>query len=131
MKSIENNKELEEFRKLYNIQDTNVILRLLDIKSILARERNIDMGFEDLLSFLDNAMNYDEMQIWLTRQNLAGIELSLNDKLKKFFELRTNEEILFLYDIGQNYNEKNFENVMQLIKGKSLYLSRNGIYLNE
>lgn len=115
---MKNNIILEEFRKLYNIQDKNVLLRLLGIKSKLARERNIDMGVEDLILFLSNAMNYGEMQIWLIRQNLEGIELSLSDKLKRFFELETDEGLLILYDIEQNYNEQNIENVRQLIKGR-------------
>ena len=115
---MKNNIILEEFRKLYNIQDKNVLLRLLGIKSKLARERNIDMGVDDLILFLSNAMNYGEMQIWLIRQNLEGIELSLSDKLKRFFELETDEELLILYDIEQNYNEQNIENVRQLIKGR-------------
>ena len=108
---MKNNIILEEFRKLYNIQDKNVLLRLLGIKSKLARERNIDMGVDDLILFLSNAMNYGEMQIWLIRQNLEGIELSLSDKLKRFFELETDEGLLILYDIEQNYNEQNIENV--------------------
>ncbi len=115
---MKNNIILEEFRKLYDIQDKNVLLRLLGIKSKLARERNIDMGVDDLILFLSNAMNYGEMQIWLIRQNLEGIELSLSDKLKRFFELETDEGLLILYDIEQNYNEQNIENVRQLIKGK-------------
>lgn len=107
---------IEEFKKLYGIQDTNTVLRLFNIKSKLASEKNVTMSDDELLRFLDNAMNYDEMQIWLIEKDIKGIEVTLDDTLKKFFELKTDEEILTLYDIEQNYNEKNIENVKKLIK---------------
>ena len=91
----------------------------MDIKSILARERNIDMGAEELLSFLASAMNYGNMSVWLIRQKLKGIKLSLNDKLKKFFELETDEAILILYDIEQDHYEKNVEYVRSVIRNKT------------
>ena len=118
MENNENNKELEEFRK-FNIRDTKVLSRLLSIRSKLVCERNIDMGAEELLSFLASAMNYGNMSVWLMRQKLKGIKLSLNDKLKKFFELKTDEEILTLYDIEQDHYEKNVEYVRSVIRNKT------------
>ena len=118
MENNENNKELEEFRK-FNIRDTKVLSRLLSIRSKLVCERNIDMGAEELLSFLASAMNYGNMSVWLIRQKLKGIKLSLNDKLKKFFELETDEAILILYDIEQDHYEKNVEYVRNVIRNKT------------
>lgn len=118
MENNENNKELEEFRK-FNIRDTKVLSRLLSIRSKLVCERNIDMGAEELLSFLASAMNYGNMSVWLIRQKLKGIKLSLNDKLKKFFELETDEAILILYDIEQDHYEKNVEYVRKVIRNKT------------
>lgn len=118
MENNENNKELEEFRK-FNIRDTKVLSRLLSIRAKLVCERNIDMGAEELLSFLTSAMNYGNMSVWLIRQKLKGIKLSLNDKLKKFFELETDEEILILYDIEQDHYEKNVEYVRNVIGNKT------------
>jgi len=113
---MENNiQAIEEFKKIYGIQDTDVVLRLLGIKSKLASEKNANMSDQELFNFLDNAMNYDEMQIWLMQMDIRGIEVSLNDSLKKFFELVTDEDILGLYDIEQNYNENNIESVKKLI----------------
>ena len=117
MENNENNKELEEFRK-FNIRDTKVLSRLLSIRSKLVCERNIDMGAEELLS-LASAMNYGNMSVWLIRQKLKGIKLSLNDKLKKFFELETDEAILILYDIEQDHYEKNVEYVRKVIRNKT------------
>ena len=107
---------IEEFQKIYNIQDTNIVLRLLNIKAKLANERNVNMNNDELFDFLNYAMNFDEMQIWLIRMQLEGEELTLNDELKKFFELKTDDEILVLYDIGQNINEESIENARKLIK---------------
>lgn len=118
MENNENNKELEEFRK-FSIRDTKVLSRLLSIRSKLVCERNIDMGAEELLSFLASAMNYGNMSVWLIRQKLKGIKLSLNDKLKKFFELETDEAILILYDIEQDHYEKNVEYVRKVIRNKT------------
>ena len=101
---------------MYNIQDTDIVFRLLKIKTKLANERNIDMNNDELFDFLNYAMNFDEMQIWLIRKQLKGEELTLNDELKKFFELKTDDEILVLYDIGQNINEESIDNARKLIK---------------
>ena len=109
-------KIINEIKKIYNVEDIDVALRLIDIRSKLAKERNIDMSIEELFSFLNNAMNYDEMQIWLVRKNLEGIELSFNDTLKKFFELKTDEDILKLYDVEQNYNQSNIDSVKKTLK---------------
>lgn len=91
---------IEEFKKTYNIQDTDIVFRLLKIKAKLANERNINMNNDELFDFLNYAMNFDEMNIWLIRKQFEGEELTLNDELKKFFELKTDDEILVLYDIS-------------------------------
>ena len=44
---------------------------------------------------------------------IDGIKLSTNDKLRKFLEETSTDEILTLYDIEQNYDEANLENVVQ------------------
>ena len=107
---------IEEFKKTYNIQDTDIIFRLLKIKAKLAHERNADISNEELFDFLNNAMNYDEMNIWLIRKQFEGEKITLNDELKKFFELKTDDEILVLYDISQNVNEESIDNARKLIK---------------
>ena len=109
---------LEEYKKKYDIQDTDIVLRIWNIKSKLVNEKNVNMSNEELFSFLDNAMNYGEMQIWLIRKGLEGIKLTLNDKFRKFFELKNDEDILRIYEIEQNYNENNINKVGKLIKIK-------------
>lgn len=111
-------RKLEEFKKIYGIDNTYVVLRLLIIKTKLQNEKNVIMSNDELINFITEAMNYGTMQLWLIENSFEGKRLSLNDKLKKFFELKTDEEILHIYDINQNYNEQNIENVLKLINSR-------------
>jgi len=52
-----NNEDMEEFKKKYDIQDTDIVLRIMTLKLKLANERNVNMSNEELFSFLDNVMN--------------------------------------------------------------------------
>lgn len=57
---------------------------ILNLKSIIKQTKQQSMTIDELIIFLNDAMNYDEMQIWLMRQKIKGVELSLNEKLKNF-----------------------------------------------
>ena len=103
------NLTIEEVKLKYSLDD-DVALRLEMIKSIL------NMNYDELILFLKNIMNYDEMQIWLMRKQMEGIELTLNDELKKFFTLKTNNDILRLYDVEQNYDQNNINELKLLLK---------------
>lgn len=46
---------------------------------------------------------------------IKGVELSLNEKLKKFFDLNSDEEILKKYDIQQNYDENNITGIRKVL----------------
>lgn len=103
------NLTIEEVKLKYSLDD-DVALRLEMIKSIL------NMNYDELILFLKNIMNYDEMQIWLMRKQMEGIELTLNDELKKFFTLKTNNDILRLYNAEQNYDQNNINELKLLLK---------------
>ena len=115
MKNKINNEIIEELKK-YGIQDTDIVLRVISIKSKLENEINVNMSNEELFSFLSKAMNNGKMNIWLIKKHLEGINLTLNDKLKKFFELESDEDILGLYYIEQNYYGNKIKKVRKLIK---------------
>ena len=115
MKNKINNEIIEELKK-YGIQDTDIVLRVISIKSKLENEINVNMSNEELFSFLGKAMNNGKMNIWLIKKHLEGINLTLNDKLKKFFELESDEDILGLYYIEQNYYGNKINKVRKLIK---------------
>lgn len=76
------------------------------------------MSNNELILFLENVMNYGNMQIWLMRKQIEGIELNLNDELKKLFELKSNEDILKLYDVEQNYNQNNVNGIRKVLEKK-------------
>ena len=101
-----------------DITSGEVTLRLSGLKQEFYTKKQVSMEYDELINFLRNAMNYGEMQIWIMKQQVNGIEPTLNDMLKKFFELKTNEDIIKLYDIEQNYNENNLNNVKKLIRTK-------------
>ena len=109
-----------EIRKLFdkfrekNIQlDKDVLTRLFELQNYISSERNVNISTDKLLDFLKNAMNYGEFQLWLEENRSNGITLSFNDKLKKFLSEKTNEDILQLFDIEQNYNERNIESIQK------------------
>ncbi len=106
---------LEKIKSLYNIQDDETAQRIINLKSIIKQTKQQSMTIDELIIFLNDAMNYDEMQIWLMRQKIKGVELSLNEKLKKFFDLNSDEEILKIYDIQQNYDENNITGIRKVL----------------
>ncbi len=106
----------EELKAKYAIQDEDVISRLISLRETITSTRQKDMNYDELLSFLLNAMNYDDMQIWLMRKEFQSVHLTLTDKLKKFFELKSNDKIIVLYDIQQNYNQNNIDSLKRELK---------------
>lgn len=89
----------KKIRLSYNIQDGKTVLRLMNLKLIFEQIKHVNMTIDELIIFLKSAMNYDEMQIWLVKQQMKGVQLSLNEKLRKFFELKSDADILKQYDV--------------------------------
>lgn len=108
----------DELKTKFNLQDEDVILRLVSLRESIKLKRQKSMSYDDLLLFLQNAMNYDDMQIWLMKMNFQGAKLTLNDELKKFFELKTEDDILRLFDVEQNYNQNNIDGIRKILKKK-------------
>lgn len=106
----------EEIKSVYNLQDDDIVLRITVLKSIIKTERQKSVNYNELLAFLKSAMNYDEMQIWLMKKQMEGAQLTFNDELKKFFELYSNDDILKLYDIEQNYDENNINGIKKVLE---------------
>ena len=106
---------VEDISIKYEI-DYDIAWRLLKIKNYIKNKRKKDMNYDELLIFLKNAMNYGDMQIWLYKKQLEGVELTLNDKLKKFFEIKSKENILKIYDEEQNYNQNNINEIRKVLK---------------
>lgn len=74
------------------------------------------MSYSELLTFLKYSMEYDDMQIYLMKKEIEGVELTLDDKLKKFFELKSNTDILISYYAQQNYDQNNIDSLSKILK---------------
>lgn len=106
----------EEIKLEYGIQDNEIILRIYEIKLAIKDKKQKNMSIDELMSFLKSIMNYDDMQIWLMRKQIQGIDVTLNDKLKKLFELKSNEDILRSYGVEQNYNQNNINGPRKILE---------------
>ena len=106
----------DELKVKYDLQDDNIILRLISLRESIKTKKQKSMSYDELILFLQSAMNYDDMQIWLMEKEFQGIQLTLNDKLRKFFELKTEDDILRLYDIEQNYDQINIDSISKTLK---------------
>lgn len=110
--------DVEELMQKYDIKDDEVILRILELKKVIKDKKQKDMSNDEIITFLESVMNYDEMNIWLIRNRINRIKVSLNDELKKFFELKSNEEILILYDVDQNFDQNNIDAIRRILNVK-------------
>lgn len=90
--------------------------RLAEIQELIKKERNHELSIEELLNFINNAMNYGKFQAWLLEKELEGEELSFEDKLNTFLSETSNEDILALYSTGQNYNANNLRAIDKMIE---------------
>lgn len=107
---------LEKIKSLYDVEDESVVLRLKNIQDILGQKIKRYVSLDELIEFLVNIMNFDEMQIWLMRKQREGMKISLDEKLKKFFEISSDEDIIGLYDIEQNFDQNNIDGIRKLMK---------------
>lgn len=106
--------ELQESKKHpISELDHDVISKIIELQGIILDKKHKSLSVEKIIRFLESAMNYGKFQIWLLDNPIDSIKLSANDKLRKFLEETSTDEILTLYDIEQNYDDANLENVVQ------------------
>ena len=112
----------EEIRKLFDLlrdhsdRKEKLKARLVEIQEMIKQERNHELSIEELLSFINNAMNYGKFQALLLEKELEGEELSFEDKLNMFLSETSNEDILTLYSTEQNYNANNLRAIDKMIE---------------
>ena len=121
--SLNNNLSLliDDIKSTYNINDDKIVYRLLELRDLIIDNKKKDISILDLIKFLNSAINYDEMQIWLLRKQMKGEVLTLEDKLSKFFELKSNYEILNLYIAEENYNQNNIDDIRKSLNNVKTY----------
>lgn len=105
----------DALKRLYKVREDSTlseeeIIRLMEIQTLISNEKKISLSFEGLRSFLLRAMNYNGFQ--LEEENEA--------RLKSFLSVTTDEEILALYDVEENYGEKNLANLDNFINASNI-----------
>lgn len=101
------------------VMDNDVMNRILELQVIIKEYYGTLVSFEDILLFLENAMNYGSFQIWLLESRLSGVTLSYEETIKRFLDENSIDEILKLYDIEQNYGEDNIEQISTSLETSS------------
>jgi len=94
-----------------------VMNRILELQIILKEDCERDMSLEDILLFLEDAMNYGAFQIELLDYKLEGISLSYFETIRLFLSENDNEDILWLYRNAQNFNDVNIESIEERLYG--------------
>ena len=94
-----------------------VMNRILELQIILKEDCERDMSLEDILLFLEDAMNYGAFQIELLDYKLGGISLSYFETIRLFLSENDNEDILWLYRNAQNFNDVNIESIEERLYG--------------
>lgn len=102
---------IREHKPDYDLDD-DVIARIVELQNIVKAEKT-NISIEELLNFLNSAMNYGKFQIWLLENE--DKQLSKNDKLKKFLSETSDVDILRLFDIEQNYGKNNIESIRKTL----------------
>ena len=101
------------------IDNDKTLNRLLEIGEYIKNKRNEVLSIEEIQTFLNFAMNMGEFQIYiLEKKYKENINLSETDMLEEFLNQTSNEEILTLYDILQNTDEKNIEYIINSYSNK-------------
>lgn len=94
-----------------------VINKIHDIQILLLNERGIELSYDDVLKFLDYAMNIDEFQLWTLEQKYTNkLELTHDELLKTFLDNTSYDDILSLYDIINNMGDNNIKKLSKNIE---------------
>ena len=93
--------------------DKDIIDKILEIQTLLKIEKNVDMTFSEIKSFLDMAVNFDEIQTWIMLSRFDGKKLTKNDIYRKFFNDTSDDRILQLFDISLNVDEANIKSLQK------------------
>lgn len=91
--------------------DNDVMNRIFELQNIIKEDFGTLISFEDILMFLEDAMNFGGFQVKLLEYKLDGVKLSYSEKIRLFLSENDNEDILRLYGIINNFNDVNIESI--------------------
>lgn len=86
------------------------IIRLNEIQILLSNEKKISLSLNGVIHFLLRAMSYNKVQL----------DSDEETRFKEFLSTITDEDILALYDVEENYDEKNLRSIDSLINTSNI-----------
>ena len=104
-----------ELRTKYGITDQGVLERINTFRTKLKTKLNKELTTDELIEYLNEAMNCDEVQLRWVENYFKGTETTLEDDLKLLFECATDEQIFMKYAAMTNVNEANIEDCIKSI----------------
>ena len=105
---------LEENRNIALEED--LAIQLLKIQKLIKQERSINLTLDELLYFLKNSMNYGAFQFEMQEM------LSFQEQLRLFLKDKSITDLLNLFDIYTNFNQKNIEDIDNQIENSSFMM---------
>lgn len=110
-------KNLASSTSTENQLETVILNRIMGLQELISSEKGENISLEELVEFLDNVINYNEFQIWLS--DITEKKLSKEERLKLFLSRTSDNDILRLYGTEKNYNQNNLANITKMIDESS------------
>lgn len=98
-----------ELRTKYGITDPGVLERINTFRTKLKTKLNKELTTDELIEYLNKAMNCDEVQLRWTKYCHTGEKSTLQEDLQLLFEHSTDEQIFMKYAAMINRNRDNIE----------------------
>lgn len=93
--------------------ESELINRICIISELISNKTGTTISFEETLEFLNNAVNYSEFQIWLG--DIKERRLSKLDRVKVLLSRTSDNDIVRLFDIEQNYDKNNLRSIDKML----------------
>lgn len=104
----------KENKEAFNLEDAT-LNRILMFQQQIATKKQKNLSLEELLDFLNRAANYNGFQLWLKDLNEQGRELSKSQKITLLLSRTSDNDLLRLYDVENNYDERNLQSIDRMI----------------
>ena len=101
--------DYEKITLEYGITD-DIVIKLLRLSLRIETEKHKVLKVDELIPFLKSVINCDEINSWAIQEELANRKVTLNEKIKRFFKIKQDQDIINLYDPNKNYNEEEVKN---------------------
>lgn len=116
-------KSLEPLVELYYVNDAcslklDLIRRVSGIKDLIYSKKGIKLSFEETLLFLDKAVSFEEVQIWLG--DINSKDFSKKSRIEALLARTSDNDIVRLYRNKENYNQNNLQSIDKMIEESAI-----------